>query len=186
MWFLANDPAVPAAVRAKVAEFGLPTDQYQDTGGWPHELYVREGRRMVADYVMAEADCQSRRTAPDSVGLASYMMDSHNCSRYVAGGVVKAQGNVGKPVPKPYPVSYRAIVPKASECANLLVPVAVSSSHMAFGSIRMEPVFMILGQSAGTAAVLAIDAKVAVQQVDYAQLKGRLLNDGQRLERGRQ
>lgn len=182
MWFLANDPEVPADIRAKVAKFGLPTDEFQETGGWPHELYVREGRRMVSDYVMTEADCQSKRIAPDSVGLASYMMDSHNCGRYVVDGAVKAEGDVGKRVENPYPVSYRAIVPKEAECSNLLVPVAVSSTHIAFGSIRMEPVFMILGQSAATAAVLAIDENVPVQQVDYALLRRRLLRDGQILD----
>ncbi len=182
MWFLAHDPAVPPAVQAVPRKFGLPRDQFEETDGWPHELYVREGRRMISDYVMTQHDCESRVVAPDSVGLASYTMDSHHTSRVVVDGKVMAEGNVEVRVPKPYPVSYRAIVPKEAECANLLVPVAVSSSHMAFGSIRMEPVFLLLGQSAATAASLAIEANVPVQRVEYARLRERLLADRQILE----
>lgn len=181
MWFLANDPAVPAHVAAVPRKFGLPRDQFEETGGWPHELYVREGRRMVSDYVMTEHNCTGRVVAEDSVGLASYTMDSHHTSRVVVDGVVKAEGNVEERTPQPYPVSYRAIVPRERECTNLLVPVAVSASHMAFGSIRMEPVFLLLGQSAATAAALAIDAGVPVQQVNYARLRERLLQDRQKL-----
>ncbi len=181
MWFLANDPEVAPEIRAKVASFALPKDQFQETGGWPHDLYVREGRRMVADYVMTQSDCSGKRVAEDSVGLASYTMDSHHTSRVVIDGKVMAEGNVEVGVPKPYPVSYRALVPKEAECANLLVPVALSSSHMAFGSIRMEPVFMLLGQSAATAASLAIDGNTSVQQVDYAKLREQLVADKQRL-----
>jgi hypothetical protein len=181
MWFLANDEAVAPEIRAKVSGFGLPKDQFQETNGWAHELYVREGRRMISDYVMTQADCSSKRVPEDSVGLASYTMDSHHTSRVVVDGRVVAEGNVEVGVPKPYPVSYRSIVPKEAECANLLVPVAVSSSHMAFGSIRMEPVFMLLGQSAATAASLAIDGNTSVQKVDYAKLKERLVADRQRL-----
>jgi hypothetical protein len=182
MWFLAHDPAVPAHLRAHVNTFGLPRDQFEETNGWPHELYVREGRRMISDYVMTEHNCTGRAVAPDSVGLASYTMDSHHTSRVVVDGVVKAEGNVETPTPQPYPVSYHSIIPRERECANLLVPVAVSSSHMAFGSIRMEPVFLILGQSAATAAALAIEGKTSVQSVDYAALRARLLSDRQRLE----
>jgi FAD dependent oxidoreductase len=181
MWFLANDSAVAPEIRAKVASFGLPKDQFEETGGWPHDLYVREGRRMIGEYVMTQADCSSKRVPDDSIGLASYTMDSHHTSRVVIDGKVVAEGNVEVGVPKPYPVSYRAIIPKETECANLLVPVALSSSHMAFGSIRMEPVFMLLGQSAATAASLAIDGKTSVQKVDYARLKERLVADKQRL-----
>ncbi|MFN0078162.1 MAG: FAD-dependent oxidoreductase, partial [Prosthecobacter sp.] len=181
MWVMANDPEVPALVRKTVGKFGLTTEEFKETDGWPHELYVREGRRMISDYVMTQADCSSQRVAPDSVGLGSYMMDSHFCSRIVAKGVVKAQGGLGMKIPKPYPISYRSIVPRESECANLLVPVALSASHVAFSSIRMEPVFGILGQSAGTAAALAIDTGVPVQELDYARLRERLLQDKQRL-----
>lgn len=181
MWYLANDPAVPKHLQEHVRKFGLPRDQFVETDGWPHELYVREGRRMVSDYVMTDKNCTGKIVAEDSVGLASYTMDSHHTSRVVVDGKVMAEGNVEKTTPKPYPVSYRAMTPRERECANLLVPVAVSSSHIAFGSIRMEPVFMLLGQSAATAAALAIDAKTSVQQVDYAKLRERLLRDKQRL-----
>ncbi|MES2693699.1 MAG: FAD-dependent oxidoreductase [Verrucomicrobiota bacterium] len=181
MWFLANDPAVPEKLRAHVKTFGLPRDQFPETDGWPHELYVREGRRMVSDYVMTEHNCLGKVVAEDSIGLASYTMDSHHIARVVVDGVVKAEGNVEQKTPQPYPVIYRAIVPRERECANLLVPVALSSSHIAFGSIRMEPVFMLLGQSAATAAAMAIDAKTPVQRVDYAALRTRLLQDKQTL-----
>ena len=181
MWFLAHDAAVPAKLRDHVKTFGLPRDQFEETDGWPHELYVREGRRMISAYVMTEHNCKGKIVAADSVGLASYTMDSHHTSRVVVNGVVMAEGNVEKSTPQPYPVSYRAIVPHERECANLLVPVAVSASHIAFGSIRMEPVFMLLGQSAATAAALALDAKTSVQAVDYAALRTRLLAAGQKL-----
>ncbi len=181
MWFLAHDETVPERLRALVAKFGLPKNEFPETGGWPHELYVREARRMVSDYVMTQHDCAGQRVLPDSVGLGSYTMDSHHTARVVVDGKVLAEGDFeylgGKM--RPYPISYRAIVPRQRECENLLVPVCLSSTHVAFGSIRMEPVFMILGQSAGTAAVLALDAGVPVQQLDYARLRERLLADGQ-------
>ena len=178
MWFLANDPEIAPEARAKVSSFGLPKDQFEETDGWPHDLYVREGRRMVSDYVMTQADCSSQRVAADSVGLGSYTMDSHHTSRVVIDGKVMAEGNVEVGIKQPYPISYRSIVPKESECANLLVSVAISSSHMAFGSIRMEPVFMLLGD----AAVLATRAGSAVQDVDYPALRGLLASQGQVLE----
>jgi len=178
-WFSANDPEIPQEIRAKVSAFGLLKGEFPETGGWPHELYVREGRRMVSEYVMTEHECTSRKIAEDSVGLAAYTMDSHNCQRVVIDGAVRNEGDVQTRVPRPYSISYRSIVPKENECANLLVSVCLSSSHMAYGSIRMEPVFMILGQSAGTAASMAIDAGTAVQKVDYAKLKERLLADKQ-------
>src|SRR5918999_44587 len=161
---------------------GLPRDEFGDTGGWPHELYVREARRLVADYVMTEHDCRGTRTAPDSVGLASYNMDSHNCKRVVVDGHPRNEGDVQAGVPNPYPISYRSIVPRTGECANLLVPVCLSSSHIAYGSIRMEPVFMLLAHAAATAASLALEAGVAVQEVDYAALRRRLRRDGMVLE----
>jgi hypothetical protein len=182
MWFLANDEAVPERVRDYVKKFGLPKNEFTETNGWPHELYVREARRMISDYVMTQKNCQGQEVAADSVGLASYTMDSHHVQRVVVNGVVKGEGNVEAGVPRPYPVSYRSIVPKESECANLLVPVCLSSSHMAYGSIRMEPVFMILGQSAATAASMAIDDNLTAQKVDYAKLRERLLTDKQKLE----
>jgi hypothetical protein len=182
MWFMANDPAVPKNLQAHVRRFGLTPGEFTETGGWPHELYVREGRRMVSAYVMTEKNCLSKTLAEDSVGLASYNMDSHNCQRVVINGVVKNEGDVQTGCPKPYPVSYRSIVPKEEQCGNLFVPVCLSSSHIAYGSIRMEPVFMILGQSAATAAALAIDGGTSVQKVDYARLRERLLQDKQVLE----
>jgi hypothetical protein len=178
-WFAANDPEIPQEIRARVSAFGLLKGEFPETDGWPHELYVREGRRMVSEYVMTEHECTSRKVAEDSVGLAAYTMDSHNCQRVVIDGAVRNEGDVQVRTPRPYPISYRSIVPKESECANLLVSVCLSSSHMAYGSIRMEPVFMILGQSAGTAASMAIDSGSAVQKVDYSKLKERLLADKQ-------
>ncbi len=182
MWFLAHDERLPARIRDKVNQFGLPKDEFVETEGWPHDLYVREARRLKSDYVMTEKNCMGDEVAADSVGLASYTMDSHNVQRVIVDGAVRAEGNVEHRIPHPYPVSYRSLVPKASECDNLLVPVCVSSSHMAYGSIRMEPVFMILGQSAATAASLAIDGGSSVQTVSYEKLRQRLLEDRQKLE----
>ncbi|HRX78535.1 MAG TPA: FAD-dependent oxidoreductase, partial [Pirellulaceae bacterium] len=181
MWFLQNSPRIPEEYRAEFRQWGLPQDSYRDTSGWTHQLYIREGRRMVSDYVMTQHNCQGREVPKDSVGLASYNMDSHHCQMTVVDGAVRNEGNVEIPV-EPYPIAYRALTPKRAECVNLLVPVALSSSHIAFGSIRMEPVFMLLGQSAATAASQAIESDVAVQDVDYATLRERLLKDGQILE----
>jgi hypothetical protein len=180
MWTLANHPRVPAEVRQEFQTLGLAKDEFTDNDNWPHQLYVREARRMKSDYVMTQAHCEGAQTVPDPVGLAAYGMDSHNVQRYVdAAGHARNEGDVQVPVAGPYPISYRSIVPRAAECENLLVPVCVSSSHIAYGSIRMEPVFMVLGQSAATAAAMAIDAGVSVQGVDYAQLRARLLADRQ-------
>lgn len=181
MWFLANDPRVPEALRLRVQKYGLPKNEFVETGGWPHELYVREGRRMISDYVITERNCKGEVVAPDGIGLASFLMDSHICSFVVMEGFVKAQGVVNYRMKNPYPISYRSIIPKSGECDNLLVPVALSSSHIAYGSMRMEPVYMILGQSAGTAAVLAIEGSTSVQGVDYPKLKTRLLSDKQKV-----
>ena len=182
MYFIANDSRVPSEVREEMSRWGLAEDEFTDNGYWPHQIYVREARRMIGDYVMTENDILDKRETPRSVGMGSYTMDSHNVQRYVKpDGYVQNEGDIGAKVPEPYEISYGALVPKREECENLLVPVCASSSHIAFGSIRMEPVFMILGQSAATAAVQAIDNKVAVQEVDYEALKQRLLADGQRL-----
>lgn len=181
MYFLTHSERVPQKWRDHFRQFGLPRDEYQDTSGWTHQLYIREGRRMVSDYVMTQRNCQRTVVPEDSIGLASYNMDSHHCQMGVVDGAVRNEGNVEIGV-NPYPVAYRAITPKASECTNLLVPVALSSSHIAFGSIRMEPVFMILGQSAATAATLAMEASTSVQEVDYARLQERLTEDKQILE----
>jgi hypothetical protein len=185
MYFLANDPQVSESLRERVNAFGLCPDEFKETGHWPHHLYVREGRRMVSEYVMTQHDCEAKTAAPDSVGLGSYNMDSHPCQRTVVKidgkDVVRNEGAFGHKCKKPYPISYRAIVPRKSECTNLLVPVCLSSTHVAYGSIRMEPVFMILGQSAGMAASTAIEKKIPVQDLDYGKLKTKLLEAGQRL-----
>lgn len=181
MHFLANSDRIPEPHQTAIRQWGLPRDEYVDTSGWTHQLYIREGRRMVSDYVMTQHNCQGREVPEDSIGLASYNMDSHHCQMTVVNRAVRNEGNVEIGV-EPYPIAYRAITPKREECMNLLAPVALSSSHIAFGSIRMEPVFMLLGQSAATAAAQAIAADVAVQDVEYAKLRERLLKDGQILD----
>lgn len=181
MWFLSHDERLPQRIRDKVNRFALPKDQFTGTGGWPHELYVREARRLQSDYVMTQNNALGKVVADDSVGLASYTMDSHNVQRVIVNGAVRAEGNVELDIPQPYPVSYQAMVPRQQESDNLIVAVSVSSSHIAYGSIRMEPVFMILGQSAATAASLAIDAGVPVQRIAYDKLRAQLLADKQKL-----
>jgi hypothetical protein len=181
-YFLQNDERLPAAVRESAGRWGLCRDEFEASSHWPPQLYVREARRMVGEVVMTEHHCRGQRRAEDSVGLAAYGMDSHNVQRYIEDGAARNEGDVQVGVPGPYPVSYRAITPRRSEATNLLVPVALSASHIAYGSIRMEPVFMILGQSAATAASLAIDGRGVVQDIPYAALRQRLLNDGQVLE----
>jgi hypothetical protein len=180
--FLATSPRVPSAMRAEMGLWGPCKDEFPETGGWPSQLYVREARRMVSDCVMTERHCRGQEKAEDSVGLAAYNMDSHNCRRIVKNGKVENEGDVQVPPMKPYSISFKSIVPKKSQCENLLVPVCMASTHIAYGSIRMEPVFMILGQSAATAAVLAIEGGIAPRDLDYAQLRKRLLADGQILE----
>ncbi|MBS4208191.1 FAD-dependent oxidoreductase [Bacillus sp. FJAT-50079] len=181
LYFLANDERVPAAIRAEVSEWGLPKDEFVDTGHWPHQLYIREGRRMISDYVMTDHNCLGQTTVNDSIGLASFHMDSHHCRRVVIDGRCVNEGDVQVAV-APFAISYRSIRPRAEECTNLLVPVCLSSSHIAYGSIRMEPVFMILGQAAGAAAALAISKRISVQEIGYEQLKEELLLGGQVLE----
>ena len=181
-WFLANDKALPDYVRDEVNEWGLPRDEFEKTGGWPHQLYVREARRLVSEVVMTERHCRGLETVEDGIALGAYNMDSHNCRRVVIGGRVVNEGNIEIGGFPPYPVSYRAMVPRKSECENLLVPVCLSASHIAFGSIRMEPVFMVLGQSAATAAALAIEEKCALQDVNYPALRAQLEKDGQVLQ----
>lgn len=183
MYFMANDPNVPADVRTAMSKWGLAKDEFKDNGGWPHQIYVREARRMIGQYVMTEHDCLDARETPGSIGMGSYTLDSHNVQRYIKpDGFVQNEGDIGVHTPAPYEISYGSIVPKKDECANLLVPVCVSSSHMAFGSIRMEPVFMILGQSAATAACLSLNQDICVQDLDYSVLKKRLEEDRQVLK----
>ncbi|MGL6196144.1 MAG: FAD-dependent oxidoreductase, partial [Thermoguttaceae bacterium] len=180
MYFLANDPGVPQDVRDLFQKWGYAKDEFKDNGNWPHQIYVREARRMVGEYVMTEKDCLAQRMPPKPIGMGSYVMDSHNVQRYVTvEGFVQNEGDIGVPPRGPYGIDYGAIVPKKTDCTNLLVPTCLSSSHIAFGSIRMEPVFMILGQSAATAASLAIDKNCDVQDVDYETLAKKLVADGQ-------
>ncbi len=182
--FLGHDPRIPAAVRSSMLAWGLCRDEFQDTGGWPHQLYVREARRMVSSYVMTELNCRGLARAPHSVGLGSYNMDSHNVQRVVQGGVARNEGDTQVGVPGPYPIAYASIVPAPAECDNLLVTFCLSATHIAFGSIRMEPVLMVLSQSAATAAAFAIDDAVPIQQVDPGKLSLQLLADGQVLSWG--
>ena len=182
MYFMATDPRMPKDVQEELNKWGLAKDEFTDNGNWPTQLYVREARRMVSDYVMTENEILSKKPVPNPIGMGSYTLDSHNVQRYVTPeGYVQNEGDIGVRTPKPYSISYNAIVPKENECKNLLVPVCLSSSHIAFGSIRMEPVFMILGESAATAASIAIDQKIDVQKVNYEDLKKELLNQKQRL-----
>jgi hypothetical protein len=182
MWFLQNDPRCPAKVRAQVAKWGLCQDEFTDHGGWPHQLYIREARRMIGELVMTEHHCRRAEVVPDGIGCAAYGMDSHNVMRYYRDGWVRNEGNVQEKVVGPYPISYRAIVPREAECANLLVPVCLSASHIAYGSIRMEPVFMVLGQSAAHAASLALETGSSVQRIDRSVLQQRLSAAGQVLD----
>ena len=206
---LANDPGIPAELRARVSQFGLPKNEFPETAGWPHELYVREGRRLRGDYVLTEHDCLGKTTVEDSVGLGSFIMDSHVVRRIIyktdkdahithlrtskpeeiteaqrnwKGDMIGVEGQFDYAVPKPYRISYRALRPKRDDCTNLLVPTVISSTHPAFGSSRMEPVFMILGQSAGAAAALAVESSIPVQDVDYPRLREILLKEGQLLD----
>jgi len=184
LYFIANDPRVPKDVQEEMRRWGLAKDEFTRSGGWPHQIYVREARRMLGTFVMTEQELLKQRPTPDPVGMGSYTIDSHNVQRYVTpDGSVQNEGDIGVSTNGPYSIAYGAMVPKRGQADNLLVPVAVSSSHIAFGSIRMEPVFMVLGQSAATAAALAIDGGTAVQDVAYARLRERLLKDGQILEK---
>ena len=187
LWTLQNHPRVPKAIREYYAPWGLARDEFQDNHNWPYQLYVREARRMVADVVITENMAADREPQPqDAVGLASYAFDSHAIKYYVdaASGFVTTDGGLSRPPwprvpPHPYPISYRSIIPKRGECENLLVPVCLSATHVAYASIRMEPVFMVLGQSAATAAALAIDRRTTLQELPYELLKRRLLEDHQ-------
>ncbi|HUF62575.1 MAG TPA: FAD-dependent oxidoreductase [Verrucomicrobiales bacterium] len=182
MWTLANHPRVPETVRRHFRTWGLAKDEFTGSDNWPHQLYVREARRMVSDYVMTQANCLREIVVEDSVGMGAYNMDSHNLQRYVnSAGEVRNEGDI-QVKSYPYPISYRSIVPARGECGNVFAPTCLSASHIAFGSIRMEPVFMVLGQSAASAAMQAIAAGVEVQNLDYAMLRLRLLEDGQVLD----
>ncbi|MDP1587039.1 MAG: FAD-dependent oxidoreductase, partial [Prosthecobacter sp.] len=183
LWFVANDPRVPKKVQEELQTWGLPKDEFTDNGNWSHQLYIREARRMIGHYVMTENELRKKKPTPDSIGMGSYTIDSHNTQRYITPeGFVQNEGDIGVSTNGPYEIAYGSLVPKNGQGSNLLVPVAMSATHIAYGSIRMEPVFMILGQSAATAAVFAIDGNLAVQKVPYVKLREQLLKDGQVLE----
>ena len=178
---------MPQRVRDAYSRWGLASDEFTDTGHWPHQLYIRECRRMIGDYVITEHDCNEVSIAEDSIGMGSYTMDSHNCTRFVRVENGKArvlnEGDVQIPPTDPYPVSYRSIVPKKGQASNLFVPVCFSASHISYGSARMEPVFMVLGESAGIAAKLCLDADCDVQDLPYTELRSELAAAKQILSR---
>jgi len=182
MYFMAQDPRVPKVFQDKLNTWGLSKDEFQDNDNWPHQLYIREARRMVSSLVMTENEVLGKREVQKPIGMGSYSLDSHNVQRYVTDqGFVQNEGDIGVKASKPYSIGYDAIVPKENQCSNLLVPVCLSSSHIAYGSVRMEPVFMILGESAATAASVAIDRGITVQRVPYDNLAELLLAQKQRL-----
>jgi len=174
LYFLGHDPGMPVELREQMLSWGFAKDEFTDNGGFPHQMYVREARRMIGEYVMTQNNCIGKEVVNDVVGMAAYTMDSHNCQRLVVNGMVKNEGDVQVGGFPPYPISYRSIVPKKGECTNLLVPVCLSATHIAYGSIRMEPVFMVLAQSSAIAASLAIDSGKIVQEIDYELLKEKL------------
>ena len=183
LYFIANDSRVPADVHNEMKQWGLAKDEFTDNGNWPHQIYVREARRMVGTFVMTENEILGKSPVNQSIGMGSYTMDSHNIQRYITPeGFVQNEGDIGVHPEEPYRIDLGTILPKKEEYTNLLVPVAVSSSHIAYGSIRMEPVFMILGQSAATVACMSIDKDIAVQDVAYPELQKKLIEDGQVLE----
>ena len=183
LYFMSTDKRLPQWVRDTMNTWGFSRDEFADNGYWPYNIYVREARRMIGKYVMTENDVLCKRDVPESIGMGSYTMDSHNVQRYVtAEGYVQNEGDIGVAAPHPYRISLGSILPEKEQCSNLLVPVCVSCSHIAFGSIRMEPVFMILGQSAGTLASMAIEEKKDLHAVTYDELRKKLMADGQILE----
>ncbi len=175
LWTMAHSPRVPEKIRERTASYGLPKDEFTDNGGWPWMIYIREARRMQTDYVMTQLDCEGKRKAPDPVGLGSFGMDSH-CVQHIvtANGKVQNEGVIWRTPPRPYGISYRSLIPKRGECENLFSPICLSASHVAHGSIRMEPVFMALSQSSAIAAGLALDKNVSVQDVPYEELLKKL------------
>jgi hypothetical protein len=180
LYFMATDLRLPASVRETMNKWGFAQDEFTDNGNWPYNIYVREARRMIGEYVMTENDVLGKRNVPMSIGMGSYTMDSHNVQRYVTPeGFVQNEGDIGVKPERPYQIDLGAIMPKEDECSNLLVPVCVSCSHIAFGSIRMEPVFMILGQSAGTVAAMAIEKRKNIHDLKYEEIKKKLTDDGQ-------
>ena len=177
LYFLATDARVPVALSAEMKEWGLCRDEFVDNDHWPYQLYVREARRMVGEYVMSQKDIQTELTKPDSIGMGSYNSDSHNVQRRPTedGSAVENEGDMQVPV-TPYEIPYRLVLPKRAQATNLLVPVCFSATHVAYSTLRMEPQYMILGQAAGVAAKMAIEGKQAVQDVDTKALSARLLS----------
>ncbi|WEK33961.1 MAG: FAD-dependent oxidoreductase [Candidatus Pseudobacter hemicellulosilyticus] len=177
LYFIGHDPRMPAHLRNEMLQWGYPMDEYPDTEHWTSQLYVREARRMIGEYVMTQDNCTAKVVVKDGIGMAAYTMDSHNTQRIVVSGMVKNEGDVQLKGVKPYPIAYRSITPGRKECSNLLVPVCLSASHIAYGSIRMEPVFMVLAQSAALAAVIAIDQRCAIQEIPVGSLQEQLNKD---------
>ena len=177
LYFIGHDARIPEDLRKLMLQWGYPKDEYTKTGNWSPQLYIREARRMLGAYIMTEANCTGREIVPDGVAMGAYNMDSHNAQRIVVNGMVKNEGDVQITGIHPYPVAYRSIIPQTKECSNLLVPVCLSATHMAYGSIRMEPVFMVLAQSGAVAACLAIDSNTAVQDIDTKKLQATLANN---------
>jgi hypothetical protein len=180
LYFIATDPRIPVEVQKEMKQWGLSKDEFADNSNWPYQIYIREARRMVGTFVMTENEIMGKNPVEQSIGMGSYTMDSHNIQRYVTdGGYVQNEGDIGVQPEKPYRIELGSILPKKEECRNLLVPVAVSCSHIAFGSIRMEPVFMILGQSAGAIAALAIQKDKSIYDITYPEIEGKLIENGQ-------
>jgi hypothetical protein len=180
---MATSSRIPEEVRKEMNKWGLAKDEFKDNENWLYNIYVREARRMIREYVMTENDVLGKRDVPRPIGMGSYTMDSHNVQRYVTReGFVQNEGDPGVKPDKPYQIDLGTILPKREQCNNLIVTVCVSSSHIAFGSIRMEPVYMILGQSAGTLASLAAIKNVSIYDISYNEFKDRLLKYGQILE----
>jgi hypothetical protein len=177
LYFIQHDSRIPSAMQNFLLNWGYPKDEYKDNNNWSPQMYVREARRMIGEYVMTQANCERTEIVPDGIGMAAYGMDSHNTQRLVINGMARNEGDVEKGGAGPYPIAYRSLIPKSAECTNLLVPVCLSASHIGYGSIRMEPVFMVLGQSAGIAASLAINNKTTVQQVNVKTIQDLLVNN---------
>jgi hypothetical protein len=180
IYFTATDPRIPKEIKTEMQKWGLAKDEFVDNGNWPYLLYIREARRMVGQYVMTDNDILGKRIVPNSIGKGSYTMDSHNVQRYITKEkTVQNEGDIGVHPEQPYSIALGSILPKENECNNLIVPVALSSSHIAYGSIRMEPVFMVLGQSAGLVTVLSIENNIEVSKLNYTLIKTALLKAGQ-------
>ena len=183
LYFWGNDESVPERLRESFKKWGLAKDEFQDNGHWPYQIYVREARRMIGEFVMTENEILGKSSVDQPIGMGSYTMDSHNVQRYITPeGFVQNEGDLGVDADQPYQIHLGTILPKKAECKNLIVSSAVSSSHIAFGSIRMEPVFMILGQSSGTIAAMAIDKKIGLHDLKYDEIRKRLIADSQILE----